>query len=157
MYVPKPGIKRDRERRWNLPDRIFFGYGACSILAGAYLAEPPLPGFRAERIVPDGGKPGTHIYVTDGDIAFDYHGYSVRDRLLAHHCKGWSRLHPGWSCMIETADFDLLSTAELNRRKMLGPDQYLKDPVARARRFIGRIDHAVAAGKAACLLTGGVA
>ena len=30
---------------------------------------------------------------------------------------------------------------------MLGPDQYLHDPVARAERFIDRIDHAAAAGK----------
>lgn len=27
------------------------------------------------------------------------------------------------------------------RRKMLGPDQYLHDPVPRARRFIQRVDH----------------
>ena len=157
MYVLKPGIKRDPERRWKLPDRIFFGHGACAMLAGAYLAEPPLSGFRAERIVPDGGDPGNHIYVTDGDIAFDYHGYSVRGRLLDHHRKGWSRLHPGWDCAIETIDFDLLSTAELNRRKMLGPDQYLRDPVARARRFIDRIDHAAAADRAVRLLAGGPA
>ncbi len=34
MYVLKRGIKKDPERRWALPDRIFFGYGACHILAG---------------------------------------------------------------------------------------------------------------------------
>jgi len=31
---------------------------------------------------------------------------------------------------------------------MLGPDQSLHDPVARARRFIGRGDHAAAESKA---------
>jgi hypothetical protein len=45
MYILKPGIKRDPERRWALPDRIFFGHGACHILAGVYLENPPLRGF----------------------------------------------------------------------------------------------------------------
>lgn len=149
MYVLKPGVKRDPERRWALPDRIFFGYGACHILAGTYLELSALPGFRAERIVPADGFAGNHIYVTDGEIAFDYHGYSNRDHLLSHHRKGWSRLQPGWDCTIAMVDFDLLDTSELNRRKMLGPDQYLHDPVLRARRFITRVDHRAAAAKAA--------
>lgn len=148
MYVLKPGIKKDPARRWALPDRIFFGHGACAILAGAYLERPPLAGFRAERIVPAEGFAGNHIYVTDGVLAFDYHGYSLRERLLAHHGKGWAGRQVGWSCTIEAADFDLLDGRALNRRKMLGPDQYLHDPVARAERFIGRLDHAAAAAKA---------
>jgi len=149
MYILKPGIKRDPERRWALPDRIFFGYGACHILAGTYLAQPPLAGFHAERIVPAEGFAGYHIYLTNGDIAFDYHGYSVRDRLLKHHRKGWSGLHPQWDCTIEIVDFDLLNTSELNRRKMHGRDQYLFDPVPRARRFIKRIEHREAAARVA--------
>jgi hypothetical protein len=151
MYILKHGIKRDPVRRWALPDRIFFGYGACHILAGAFLERPPLAGFHAERIIPSDGLAGNHIYLTDGEVAFDYHGYSVRTRLLEHHRRGWSRLHPEWDCIIETVDFDLLSTAELNRRKMLGPDQYLRNPIPHARRFIERIDHRAAAAKAATM------
>ena len=154
MYVLKPGIKRDPVRRWALPDRIFFGHGACHILAGTYLAAPPLPGFHAERIIPAEGFAGNHVYVTDGTVAFDYHGYALRDRLLSHHRRGWSaRSRPGWDCVIERVDFDLLDTAELNRRKMLGPDQYGHDPTARAHRFIARVDHRKAAARAAALAT----
>jgi len=142
MYVLKHGIKKDPVRRWALPDRVFFGHGACAILAGAYLARPPIAGFHAERIVPAEDFAGNHIYVTDGVLAFDYHGYSLRDRLLSHHRKGWSGRYEGWDCTIESVDFDLLDTADLNRNKMLGPDQYLHDPVVWARRFIERIDHA---------------
>jgi hypothetical protein len=149
MYFLKSGIKRDHERRWALPDRIFFGHGACHILAGTYLAHPPLAGFHAEHIIPRDGFYGGHVYVTDGDIAFDYHGYSARDRLLDHHGKGWSRQYAGWDCVIEKVDFDLLDTAELNQRKMLGPEQYLFDPITRARRFIERVNHCKAAAKAA--------
>lgn len=141
MYILKPGIKKDPEGRWALPDRIFFGYGACHILAGVFLERPPLAGFHAERIVPAEGFAGNHIYVTDGHIAFDYHGYSQRDRLLAHHRRGWQGQSPEWSCMLEAVDFDLLDTLELNKRKMLGPEQYLHDTALRARTFINRIDH----------------
>jgi hypothetical protein len=148
VYVLKRGIKKDPQRRWNLPDRIFFGYGACHILAGAFLERPPLAGFHAERIIPGEGFWGNHIYVTDGAIAFDYHGYSSRERLLEHHRKGWSGLHKGWNCTIEHVDFHLLDTDELNQRKMLGPDQYLHNPVPRARRFIERRIHAEAAARA---------
>ena len=129
MYILKPGIKRDPVRRWALPDRIFFGHGACHILAGAFLQRPPLTGFHAERIIPSNGFAGNHIYLTDGTIAFDYHGYSARAHLLEHHRRGWCRLHPQLDCVIENVGFDLLSTIELNRRKMLGPDQYLHDPI----------------------------
>ncbi|ATN34539.1 hypothetical protein ACO34A_12080 [Rhizobium sp. ACO-34A] len=148
MYILKRGIKKDPARRWALPDRIFFGYGACHILAGVYLRDPPLSGFHAERIIPAEGFAGAHMYVTDGVIAFDFHGYSLRDRLLAHHRKGWSALSSGWSSIIEDVDFDALDTEQLNARKMLGPDQYLQDPRPRAVDFIRRRDHARDADRA---------
>jgi hypothetical protein len=146
MYLLKPGIKRDPERRWALPDRIFFGHGACHILAGVFLLRSPHPGFYAERIVPGEGYAGYHVYVTDGQIAFDYHGYCNRMRLLLHHTAAWSKQYPeGWNCTLEVVDFNLLDTGELNKRKMLGPDQYGHDPIPRAYRFIDRIDHHVPA------------
>ena len=141
MYILKSGIKKDPVRRWMLPDRIFFGHGACHILAGTYLLHPPVAGFYAERIVPADGFPGAHVYVTDGTVAFDYHGYSLRARLLAHHKKGWSRHRADWTCEMVAVTFDLLDTLELNLRKMLGPDQYLHDPIPRAQTFIRTIDH----------------
>lgn len=140
LYILKAGIKNDPYRRWALPDRIFFGHGACHILAGVYLDHPPLPGFYAEQIVPEKGM-GNHVYVTDGIIAFDYHGYSVRDRLLAHHNRVWSTQYEGWRYEIKRVDFCLFSTSELNIRNMRGPDQYLHDAVPRARAYIAQIDH----------------
>ena len=148
MDVPKPGVKRDPRRRWALPDRIFFAHGACHILAGVNLERPPLPGFHAERIVPAGPYPGNHVFVTDGVVAFDYHGYSLRSRLLEHHDRVWASQHAGWSGDVVRVDFDLLSTAELNRRKMRGADQFFGDAVIRARDFIARRDHVVAASRA---------
>lgn len=149
MYRLKPGIKQDPVRRWALPDRIFFGHGACHILAGVFLKAPPLDGFHAERIIPGEGFAGNHIFVTDGMIAFDFHGYSARLNLLQHHTSGWARHSgEGWSCRLERVDFYLLDTGALNARKMLGPDQYHSDAAARARAFLDRIDHRYAAMRA---------
>ena len=148
MYHLDQSVKRDPVRRWALPDRIFFGHGACHILAGTYLLMEPLSGFHAEKITPADGFWGNHVYVTDGTIAFDYHGYSTRDRLLRHIWHSWTAEYPGWSAQTAPVDFDLLDTTSLNARKMLGPDQYLHDAVARARSFIATRDHLRAAARA---------
>lgn len=149
MYRMKPGIKQDLVRSWALPDRVFFGHGACHILAGVYLLDPPLSGFFAERIVPAEGYAGNHIYVTDGVIAFDYHGYSVRERLLQHHTRNWAgEYDEGWQCRLERVDFDLLCATALNARKMRGPGQYGYDVRARAREYLAGIDHPAAYGRA---------
>ncbi|MER8806518.1 hypothetical protein NKI12_19040 [Mesorhizobium australicum] len=148
MYVLKHGIKRNPQKRWALPDRIFFGHGACAILAGTFLRHPPLEGIYGERIIPDEGFSGNHIYVTNGLIAFDYHGYCARERLLEHHERSWASRNAGWHCTIAKVDFDLLDKTELNRRKMLGPDQYPHDPIPRARQFLQRRNHAEAAARA---------
>jgi len=141
MYELKNGIKKDPHRRWALPDRIFFGYGACHILAGVYLRNPPLTGFYAERVIPKGNLPGNHIYVTDGEIAFDYHGYTCLKRLRAYHRKCWTKRYADWDCLLEDVEFDLLKTEHLNARKMLCPDQYLYDAIPRAEAFLLRIRH----------------
>jgi hypothetical protein len=148
MYRLKTGIKQNPQHRWHLPDRIFFGHGACHILAGIYLEAAPLAGLHAERIIPAEGYAGNHIFVTDGVIAFDFHGYSCRRTLLLHHTSGWSKVSaPGWHCKVEEVDFDLLDTKDLNSRKMLGPDQYFNDPRPRARYFLDRFDHMASARK----------
>lgn len=149
MYRLKPGVKQDPARRWALPDRVFFGHGACHILAGVYLSRPPQPGFYAERVLPGDGFAGNHIFVTNGVVAFDYHGCSKRLNLLQHHTAAWAKnSDPGWHCTLQRVDFDLLNTAALNARKMLGPDQYAGDPITRAAAFISRIDHARGIAKA---------
>ncbi|WP_205520547.1 hypothetical protein [Tropicibacter sp. Alg240-R139] len=118
----KPGVKKDPERRWALPDRVIFGNGACHILAGVYLQAPPLPGFYAERTLPGDGFAGNHIYVTDGTVAFDYHGCSLRHLLLRYYTNNWAEEYTqGWHCRLERVAFNLLSTQALNARKMLGP------------------------------------
>jgi hypothetical protein len=157
VYRLKPNIKRDPQRRWSLPDRIFFAHGACHILAGVYLDDPPLAGFYAERIITGDGFAGSHIFVTDGVLAFDFHGYSSRARLLKHHTSMWAGdYEEGWNCALERVHFDLLCKMELNCRKMLGPDQYYGDPISRSKTFINKINHVEAALKVVRRLGEGV-
>jgi hypothetical protein len=47
MYRLRPGIKQNPEKRWALPDRVFFACGACHILAYAFLRRFPDRDFRA--------------------------------------------------------------------------------------------------------------
>lgn len=90
--------------------------------------------------------------MTNGVLAFDFHGYSGRDRLLDHHRRAWSSQYkasdPGWGCTLERVEFDLLNRRDLNTRHMRGPEQYLRNAIPRARCFIDRIDYAKAAEKA---------
>jgi hypothetical protein len=141
VYFLRPGVKEDPARRWALPDRIFFGHGACHILAGVHLADFPDSGFHAIWIRPREEYSGNHILLKKGSVAFDFHGYSDLERLLSHHRRGWSDRFPGWSATIETVDFDLLDTNELSTRGMRGPDQYLGDAITRARRFLLMFRH----------------
>ncbi|WP_202981917.1 hypothetical protein [Roseobacter cerasinus] len=139
MFRPRHNLKNDPEKRWRQSDRVFFGFGACHILAGVFLETPPLDGFYAEWIVPSEDFGGTHIYVTNGVLAFDFRGYSLRQNLLQRHFRHHQDLYPGWSAVVEEIDFPLLDTTEVNKRKHLGPDQYFDDPRPRARAFIAAI------------------
>ncbi|MEL6682706.1 MAG: hypothetical protein AAFQ09_08670 [Pseudomonadota bacterium] len=138
MFRPRHNVKGDPEKRWQQRDRVFFGFGACHILAGVFLEDPPREGFYGEWIVPSDGFCGTHIYVTDGQLAFDFHGYSLRANLLAKYWRGHQRLFPVWSADIHKTDFPLLDTKALNKRNHLGPEQFFDDPRPRAKKFIAQ-------------------
>jgi hypothetical protein len=150
MYILDSWKKEDPVVRWNLPDRIFFGHGACHILAGVFLRQEVESSFKPFWIK-SVKHPGMHVFVSDGQIAFDYHGYSALDRLEKHHRKVWKHQFSDWTAEVEPVDYDLLDTTELNQRNMRGPDQYLGDPIARARNFIQRIDHEASAERARLL------
>ncbi len=141
MYILKPGIKENPEKRWALPDRAFFGHGACHILAGTYLENIAPPTFYAVWIKPIKDFSGYHIFITNGEITFDYHGYSTYEKLIAHHRKGWSTIYENWDCTLQKVDFNLLNTSALNSRRMKGPNQYLHNPIHRASKFIEKFDH----------------
>ncbi len=152
MYVLKPGIKQDPFLQWSLPDRIFYGHGACHLLAGVFLERFPETDWSAVWVKPSNGFRGNHVFATNGRIAFDYHGYSLHERLIRHHETAYASRYTGWTADVICIEFSLLDTNELNSRNMRGPDQYLGDVIERTHRYLDRIDHDRQQEKATALL-----
>ena len=144
MYVVRtPGYrKQDQRLRWALPDRVFFACGACHILAYAFLERFARLGMGAQWIRPADGFTGNHIFVAWDDCAFDYHGTSRRDRLLAHYTRRARRHHPGWSATLVDLPADVLISEAKSRRYdslwLREPGRFLHDALPRARAFVAR-------------------
>lgn len=143
MYKPKHGGKKDPVRQWSLPDRIFFACGACHILAHAFLERFPEAGFRPIWIRPLSGFTGNHVLVTNGDLAFDYHGYSRYAQLLEHYARRARHHFPGWDGTLVPVTVSLVVHAEARTIGMAlrEPGQFLHDALPRARQYLDRFDH----------------
>lgn len=134
--------KLDPRQRWALPDRVFFACGACHILAYAFQQKFGPQGRRAIWIKPRDGLSGNHIFVAWGDWAFDYHGYSKRERLLAHYTRRARHHLPGWDATLEELPFEAL----VSEQKSLAfeglwlrePGQFLEDALPRAHAYLAR-------------------
>lgn len=147
MYVVSDRVKNDPAQRWALPDRIFFACGACHVLAYAFLKAAAGAGFSAMWIKPATGFIGNHIIAVCDDVAFDYHGYSSRTRLLRHAHDKANRWWPGWRasvvpipthiliCESESREFGRLHGGKLWLRE---PQDFLHDALPRAKAFVAR-------------------
>jgi hypothetical protein len=140
MYILKRGTRRDKFRQWALPDRVFFAAGACHILAHAFLERYSDPSFQAVWIRPKFAFAGNHIFVSNGDLSFDYHGYTVETRLIEHFCRRARRFMPGWDADIIAVSVSLVS---FEQARTIGlfirePGQFLHNPIPRAHKFLGR-------------------
>jgi hypothetical protein len=140
MFFPKINVKNDPERRWHRPDRHFFANGACQVLAYAFLELYPDLDFHARWIKPVAGFTGNHIYVTNGVNAFDYHGLTTEQRLLAFGFKRGRRFFPGWDATLVDLPSEFL-VSEARSRQIEGlwlrePRQFLHDALPRARNFL---------------------
>lgn len=141
MYVVDRAVKTNLARFWSLPDRVFFACGACQVLGYAAFERHGALGFRPKWLRPAAGFRGNHIILTDGERAFDYHGWTRLERLLAHAQRKAERWWPGWrydfldfspeALICETAS----KAAGLHLRQ---PDQFLHDALPRARGFVDR-------------------
>src|SRR5262245_6080139 len=109
MYLLRPGIKEDPVRRWNLPDRVFFAAGACHILAHAFLERFDGAGFDPVWVRPKAGFTGNHVFVTNGKLAFDYHGYVRPNHLVEHYTKRARRLFSRWEADLVPVTVSLVS------------------------------------------------
>jgi hypothetical protein len=143
VFLLKSGIKENPVRRWNLPDRVFFASGACHILAHAFLERFASAGFGPIWIRPRNGFTGNHVFVTNGRLAFDYHGYVPNVRLLDHYTKRARRLFPGWEADLVTVTVSLVNRegAKAIGMDIREPNQFLHDALPRAQYYLERFDH----------------
>jgi hypothetical protein len=143
MYKRRtPGSKRDPVKQWALPDRVFFAAGACHILAYAFLDAHPDWGFEPVWIRPIPGHTGNHIVLRRGGIVFDYHGYSAWDAYWLHTHRRANQFWPGWNADVIAVHAEALVSNAAARRYaglvMREPQDYLFDPLPRAREYLRR-------------------
>ncbi len=134
--------KKDLEKRWALPDRVFFACGACQVLAHAFLERYKLSDAKAIWIKPDGGHRGNHIFVSFGETVFDYHGYSNRDIYLAHYWKRAKQNYPDWGAsLVEIQQEALIAEGDSTFQDGLwlrAPNQFYKNALPRAEIYLAR-------------------
>ena len=142
MYTIPRAVKQDPQRRWGLPDRVFFACGACHILASAFLERYGTPGHRAIWIKPAAGYTGNHIVIDGGGWVFDYHGYSDRSAFLTHIFRKAGRWWPGWDATLIDLPPQVLVSEALSKTYdglwLREPTQFLHDALPRARSFLDR-------------------
>lgn len=78
-----PAERADQMLSWNRDDVRFFAAGACHILAFAFLEAYPEAGFRTAGVWARGEANPMHVYVTDGEWAFDFDGWTPVNEVLA--------------------------------------------------------------------------
>jgi len=86
-----------------------------------------------------------HVFVTDGYLAFDYHGYVPSGQLLDHFTERARRIFPGWAADLVPVTVSLVNREEA---RAIGMDireltQFLHDASPRAHRYLERFDHRV--------------
>jgi hypothetical protein len=130
--------KRDLAWNWHRGDRAFFQGGACHILADAFLRRFPATGFRPVMIQPVAGFRGGHVVAASPTEVFDWHGFSDRDRYLAHHFRKLRHFFPGWNATVSDLD-EFMTPAFFAKFNHRAPGQYLRDPRPRAEAFVSRL------------------
>ena len=144
LYQPrtKGYRKEEAQARWALPDRVFFACGACHILAHAFLERHGTAAMRPLWIRPVAGHTGNHIVVAGRGWVFDFHGYAVPERFMAHCWRRCRRLWPGWDATLVELPADVLVSEALSRQHdglhLREPGQFLHNAMPRARAFLDR-------------------
>jgi len=130
--------KQDVAGSWHRPDRPFFAAGACHILATAFLDSYPNSGYRPFLLLPDPGFRGTHVFVSNGKLIFDYHGYTDYDRYFRHHQKKIHRFFPSWRGQVLALKVSPIDESFCREYSHRLPSQYLHDPLPRALAYLKR-------------------
>jgi len=138
MLFPTEAQKRDLAWIWHRGDRAFFQAGACHILVDVFLRRCPAAGFRPLMVRPDAGFRGSHIVAASPTTVFDWHGFSDRERFLAHYFRKLRQFYPGWNATVFELD-DFMTPSFFQKYSHRAPTHYFRNPTRRAEAFVSRL------------------
>lgn len=127
---------KDQQLSWERDDKAFFASGACHILAYTFANKLVDSNYKIIFIKPSQqfGSIGTHVYVTDGEWAFDFNGWSKESDLLRVNEEAYQTAHEGWTYEKVEPDVDLETFCKDNNHRL--PKDFAGDVVARAEEYI---------------------
>lgn len=143
-YTPMIRYQRtDAERAdpalsWARSDEAFFASGACHILAFAFRDRHPDRDVVLRFLDPAPGYSGTHLYVVDGDWAFDFDGWNPEQELLDVTTAAYEQAYPGWTAEVSDVGADVDLEAFCADRIHRAPRYYAHDPRPRAAAYLDR-------------------
>ncbi len=123
--------RSDQRLSWERTDQAFFASGACHILAWVCRDTYADQSLGIEAVRAKGEQQVFHTYARWNGWAFDHSGWNPAQQLLAVNTDFEG--HP--LERVEVA-VDLAEFCEQHHHRM--PDQYWRDPLERAREYVGR-------------------
>ncbi|TQJ23476.1 hypothetical protein FBZ33_3746 [Micromonospora sp. A202] len=126
-----PLERADQQVAWARADQAFFAAGACHILAWACRDAYPARSIDVAAVRLAGDTQIFHAYASWNGWAFDHSGWNPEPQLLAVNADFEGHPLDRVGITVDLAEF----CAEHHHRM---PDQFWRDPVPRARRYVGR-------------------
>ncbi len=143
MYKPSllfertPEEKRDMFASWARSDQTFFAAGACHILADLFCQLHQHEKYHMVYIKPAVSFPGTHVFASNGEWAFDHNGWTKEIDLLQATENAYTQKYPGWNyqkIIIEGSPTALEDFCRTNNHRL--PWQFAHLPWERAYGYI---------------------
>lgn len=142
MYKPSLLFERTADERkdpflsWKRSDQAFFASGACHILAEMFRQLHFGESYEVIFIRPVEEMPGTHVYVTNGEWAFDHNGWTLEKVLLETIEIEYKKKYKGWGYKRIVVAEDLEAFSRNNNHRQ--PWQFAYLPWERAYKYINQ-------------------
>lgn len=111
--------------------------GACHVLAFRLVERSQDQDLDVVLISPTDGVPGSHVYVSDGQRAFDFNGWTNERFFLEETARRCRARWPGWECELIRIVGSLQEFCFEYRHRL--PAAFAFDPIPRADRYLERV------------------
>jgi len=129
-------VQRKNQRlSWQRSDKAFFASGACHILAYTFFDLHRNEGYKIIGLDTGQGY-ASHVYISDGNWAFDFNGWTKEEELLSVTESISKEINPNWSYKRMLIEDDLETFCEKNYHRR--PAYFLHLPWERTYNFISQ-------------------